>query len=74
MISYIFGSLESSERAIIRIGKCLKHQNRINKSFAMFAIACGIYAVVNEQQRRNDIARMESLTEEIEELKKMKGE
>lgn len=74
MVSYIFGSLESSEKAIRGIVKCLRKQNKINRSFAMFALACGIYAAMNEKQRKQDIEKIDSLTKEVEELKKMKGE
>lgn len=74
MISYIFGSLEVAEKAIGALAKDVKKQKYFNKYFAMFAVSCIAYAFINEEQRKKDNEKIESLTKEVEEMKKMKGE
>lgn len=74
MINYIFGTLQASERAFVEIRKNFKKQNLINTSFALFSLSCAAYVMTANRQRANDIAKIESLQKEIEELKKMKGE
>lgn len=74
MINYIFGSLESSNIAIGKIIKDLKRQGRINKWFTLLAVAGSVYIYKSETQRDKDREKIETLSKEVEELKKMKGE
>ena len=66
-LGYIFGSLQLSEAAIAGIIRDLKTQNKINRYFALMAMAGGLYILSSER-------KMNNLVREIEELKKLKGE
>lgn len=67
MVSYIFGNIETHDRAIVAIAKTLKNQARLNKTVALFAVATGACLYLIDK-------RIEKLTKEIEELKEAKGE
>ena len=66
-LGYIFGNLQLQENAIKCIIHDLKTQNKINKWVALMALAGSVYILSTEK-------KLDSLTREIEELKKMKGE
>lgn len=64
MFSYIFSSLNSSHKAIQCIGKALKQQSQINRSFVIFSLATTYTILVQNKQ-------IEKLSNEIKELKKV---
>lgn len=74
MIGYIFTSLKSSEIAVKNLGRAIRRQNRFNGNcvaFAFMTVAC--IAIQNNELRAQG-KKIAALTEEIEELKKTKGE
>jgi len=48
MISYIFGSLKTSENSIKNIKTILRNQARINRTFTRFAFIVAAYAIALE--------------------------
>lgn len=71
---YIFGELHMLKHDTGLVIKNLRAQNRLNKSFALLAIAGGVYIYANEKLREKDQEAIETLTKEVAELKKSKGE
>ena len=67
VINYIFGSLQASSDAIKSIKKILRNQ-------AAFAFTITIYALMVEIHNYRQDKKIEELSNEIEELKRMKGE
>lgn len=67
MFSYIFSSLSCSHKAIQCMGKALKQQAQINRSFVIFSLAT-TYAILAQNKK------IEKLSNEIEELKQVEGE
>lgn len=74
MIGYIFGSLKSSEDAVKRINKTLCHQAKINQTRTLFTFAVTVYIVAAELHNYERNKKIEELSNEIKELKRMKGE
>ena len=74
MIGYIFGSLRNSEDAIKLINKALKGQAKLNRQLIGVAVCTTLYMYFNEHESRKSNRKIEALSKEIEELKKMKGE
>lgn len=73
MIGYIFGSLKSSEDAVRNIRKALKTQKVVNQGIAIFAWSTIAYMLLelHYDQQQND--KIEKLSNEVKELKRMKG-
>ena len=74
MISYIFGSLKTSENSIKNIKTILRNQARINRTVATFALVVAAYAIALEVHTYEQIKKIQNLDNEIKELKRMKGE
>ena len=74
MINYIFGSLQSSSDAITNIRKQLRAQARFNRTLAAFALTITTYSLMVEIHNYGQDKKIEELSKEIEELKRMKGE
>lgn len=74
MMSYIFRSLQTSERRLDAISKAVCGQRRFNKSIVFFAVAVTANLVVGEVERGKQAARIKKLENEIEELKRSEGE
>lgn len=74
MISYIFTSLKCSEIALNNLRKVVRRQNNINASFAFFVITTTLSIGAMNGELRSQSKQIAKLTEEIEELKKTKGE
>lgn len=72
-VAYIFGSLRASETAIKDVGKALAKQARFNRNLTAFALAMAAYVVVVEIYCYEQSKRIGELSDEIEELKRMKG-
>ena len=74
IINYIFGSLQSSSDAIKNIRKQLRNQARFNRTLAAFAFTITTYALMVEIHNYGQDKKIEELSNEIEELKRVKGE
>ena len=74
MLGYIFGSLRSSETAIKGIRVTLKHQSRFNRNVGLWACAMTAYMVTNEIDRKKQNKKIEELSNEIKELRRLEGE
>ena len=78
MIGYIFGSLKNTDDAINEICKYLRHQNKLNKRFAVCSLATMAWLyIVDKRQigaKKELEERIDKLDAEIKELKTMKGE
>ena len=74
MLSYIFGSLKTSENSIKVIKTTLRNQARINRTVAAFALVVAAHAIALEVHTYEQIKKIQNLDNEIKELKRMKGE
>ena len=74
MVNYIFGSLQASSDAVRSINKTLQNQARFNRMLTAFAFTITTYAFMVEIHNYGQDKRIEELSKEIEELKRMKGE
>jgi len=74
MINYIFGNLQSSSDSIKSIKKTLKTQAKFNRTLNAFAFTIIIYALMAKTHNYGQDKKIEELSKEIEELKRMKGE
>ena len=74
MISYIFGSLKSSEASIKNINNALKHQKRVNGNFVCLAIAGIFYISAQAVVIKKHDDEIRRLQKEIKGLKDEKGE
>lgn len=73
-LNYIFGRLHTTEEVIVRIGKSLKIQNKINKRFATLALLTSVNVALIAAHIREQDKKIDRLSKEIEELKEKKGE
>lgn len=74
MLGYIFNKMSTSEQNTKQIVKVLKRQRTIN---GLMLCAIGLtttYLYLNELSIKILNTRIEALTEEVEELKSVKGE
>lgn len=74
LLNHIFGSLNSSEKAIKRLRAADTKQNSINKSIVAFSFAVAFYVVVTDHENRIRDKKIAALNAEIEELKHTGGE
>ena len=74
LLNHIFGSLNSSEKAIKRLRAADAKQNSINKSIVAFSFAAAFYVVVTDHENRIRDKKIAALNAEIEELKHTGGE
>lgn len=74
VFGYIFGSLRSSEKAVQSIQRTLKYQRSFNRNVAVLAIAMTAYMVTNEIDRKKQNKKIEELSNEIKELRRLEGE
>ena len=74
LLNHIFGSLNSSEKAIKRLRAADAKQNSINKSIVAFSFAVAFYVVVTDHENRIRDKKIAALDAEIEELKHTGGE
>lgn len=73
MIRYIFGNLRASSNALKFVGKTLQRQERINRSIAVFSLAVTAYVIVAEIRNQEQHDKIERLSNELEELKRVEG-
>lgn len=73
-MSYIFRSLQNSERRLDIVSKTIYKQRKFNNSVAFFAVAVTANLIVGEVERREQAAKIRKLESEIEELKRLEGE
>lgn len=74
LLNHIFGSLNSSEKAIKRLRAADAKQNSINKSIVTLSFAVAFYVVVTDHENRIRDKKIAALDAEIEELKHTRGE
>ena len=74
LLNHLFGSLNSSEKAIKRLRAADAKQNSINKSIVAFSFAVAFYVVVTDHENRIRDKKIAALNTEIEELKHTGGE
>lgn len=74
MVAYIFASLRSSENSIKIIKRSLRNQMRINRGVAMFSLTMAIYVILSEINNLEQNRKIEKLSKELEELKRLEGE
>lgn len=74
LLNHIFGSLNSSEKAIKRLRIVAAKQNIINKSVVAFSFVVAFYVVVTDHENRIRDKKIAALNAEIEELKHTGGE
>lgn len=74
LLNHIFGSLNSSEKAIKRLRAAEAKQNSINNSIVAFLFVMAFYVVVTDHENRIRDKKIAALNAEIEELKYTGGE
>ena len=74
LLNHIFGSLNSSEKAIKRLRAADAKQKSINKSIVTLSFAVAFYVVVTDHENRIRDKKIAALDAEIEELKHTRGE
>ena len=74
LLNHIFGSLNSSEKAIKRLRIVAAKQNIINKTVVAFSFVVAFYVVVTDHENRIRDKKIAALNAEIEELKHTGGE
>ncbi len=73
MINYIFSTLHDSENTVKFMKKQLQLQSRFNRKFTNFTLIITAYVIVSEIHNYERDRKIEKLSKEIEELKRMKG-
>ena len=74
MIRYIFGSLRNTETMHRVICKSIKRQQSINFRVTFWMTMATTYMVLNEIENRKMRCQLESLKNEIKELKHTEGD
>ena len=74
LLNHIFGSLNSSEKAIKRLRAADAKQKSINNSIVTFLFVTAFYVVVTDHENRIRDKKIAALNAEIEELKHTGGE
>ena len=74
LLSYICSDVTVLKHDMGVTIKNFRRQGKINRGFALLFMLGGAYIYLNETQRAEDNKKIESLTKEVEELKKSKGE
>lgn len=74
VLGHIFADLHLLEHDMARVAKSFKAQNRVNKSVACALLVHGVVIYCAAVHCMNNKEKIESLTKEVEELKKSKGE
>lgn len=73
MMGYIFGSLKSYEDSVKYIKRTLRAQKAVNQGVALFAWATVAHMILELHHDRKQDEKIEKLSNEIKELKRMKG-
>jgi cell division protein FtsL len=73
-VNYIFGSLQIPSDIVKNIRKTFRHQARFNRTLTAFALMMTTYALMVETHNYGQDKKIEELSKEIKELKRMKGE
>ncbi len=74
LLNHIFGSLNSSEKAIKRLRAADAKQNSINNSIAALSLAVAFYVIFTDHKNKIRDQKIAALDAEIEELKHTGGE
>lgn len=73
MMGHIFGSLKSYEDSVKCIKRTLRTQRAVNQGVALFAWATVAHMILELHHDRKQNDKIEKLSNEIKELKRMKG-
>lgn len=74
VINYIFGSLQASSNAIQSVTNILRKQVSFNRALIVLIFVIIIYAILVEIHSNGQDKKIEELSNDIEEIKRMKGE
>lgn len=74
VLGHIFADLHLLEHDMARVAKSFKAQGRVNKALAFALLAHGFCIYCAAVHCMENKEKIESLTKEVEELKKSKGE
>lgn len=74
LIGYICSDMQVLKHDMCVTIRKFKKQSRVNNKFALLFILGGFYIAINEAHDEKMRKKIESLTKEVEELKKSKGE
>lgn len=69
MINYIFDNMRNTNNTIKKMGKVLRSQTKLNRSFIFMGIATLAYVSIVDKQYKEQQKKIEALTEEVESLK-----
>lgn len=73
MMGYVLGSLKSSEDSVKCIKRTLRAQRSINQGIALLAWATVAHMILELHHDRKQNDKIEKLSNEVKELKRMKG-
>lgn len=74
MVRYIFGSLRNSETMFRAIGKSIRKQQSFNHNIMFWVTVVTAHLIVKEFENRKMRCQLESLKNEIKELKHTEGD
>lgn len=74
LVSYICGDVTMLKHDMAAVDKVLKRMNRQHILTGLCLGLCGGYIYLNEKEKKEDRTKLDSLTKEVEGLKKSKGE
>lgn len=74
MLTYIFGSLRSSEKRLNAVTRAVSKQRSFNKKLTIFATLTTAKLVVMKIEQKDQALRIRKLEKEIEELKRPERE
>lgn len=73
LVSYIFRNMDATDRHLARIYKALLHQNKFNKTMALFGTATILNLLVICADNKKMQQEIVALRKEIDELKESEG-
>lgn len=73
MLSYVFGSLQTSEKTIRSIKYVLRNQAKLNRTLTAFALILTAHTIIMEIHSREQSKKVKKLSKEIKELQSTKG-
>lgn len=74
MMSYIFGTLQKNEAALISVGKALKSQARFNSNLTVLVLAGAVYVYVSERRHNEQEKKIRKLRRDLDDIMAEKTE
>lgn len=74
MITYIFSSLQSSEKRLDAITRAVRKQGNFNAKLTVFAAVTTANLILMQIEQKDQAMRIRKLEKEIEDLKHPEGE